>query len=318
MCKNSAFDLIHLTTPFLRRLRLPQIPIVSDAQNVEWDIIQRGKQEARNLRQYFDFSMMGTFVRKDEVACCHDSSAVMAVSHHDQLLFRKDLPDTPLTVVPNGVDTDYFTSQNPKPEKDGLIIFTGAMDYFPNHQAATIMIKSILPLIHQTIPSAQLVIMGANPSQSLQKLASSHVGITGRVEDVRPWLSQAQIAVVPLRIGGGTRLKILEAMAMNTPVVSTPLGCEGLEVEHGVNILIADDHKSFAQSVIDLLVNPELRKSLSQKGRTLVLEHYRWDIIGESQEASYDIGLTSKHKTAVPLSCGPNLKSTSLVFEDNQ
>jgi glycosyltransferase involved in cell wall biosynthesis len=310
-CKNNAFDLIHLTTPFLRRLRLPQIPIVSDAQNVEWDIIQRGKLETRNMRRYFDFSMMGTFVRKDEVACCRDSSVVMAVSHHDQLLFRKDLPDTPMIVVPNGVDTDYFTSQNPKPEKDGLIIFTGAMDYFPNQQAAKIMIKSILPLIHQSIPSAQLVIMGANPSQSLRKLASSHVVITGRVEDVRPWLSQAQVAVVPLRIGGGTRLKILEAMAMNTPVVSTPLGCEGLEVVHGVNILIADDHKSFAQSVVKLLVDQKLRRLLSQRGRALVVERYRWDIIGESQETSYHIGSISQHKT------GSHVKSTSSVFEDN-
>jgi glycosyltransferase involved in cell wall biosynthesis len=297
--KNGVFDLIHLTTPFLRRLQLPELPIVSDTQNVEWDIMQRSKREARTIHQYFNFLMMGTFVRKDEVACCRKSTMVMAVSPRDQQLFCKDLQGTPIVVIPNGVDTDYFTPQNPRPEKDRTIIFTGAMNYYPNHHAAKNFIKSIFPLIQNSIPDVQLVIVGANPPQSLLDLASSQVIITGRVPDVRPWLSQAQIAVVPIRVGGGTRLKILEAMAMNIPVISTSVGCEGLDVKNGKNILIADDDKHFAKSVVNLLTNREIRVSLSEQGYALVMEQYRWDSIGRLMENSYN-ELTSKR-------CGYNI-----------
>jgi glycosyltransferase involved in cell wall biosynthesis len=296
---NCTFEIIHLSTPFLRRLRLPSYcSIVSNTHNVEWEIFHRGLHESRSLRKRIHFALMGTFVRRDEVACCRLCDVVMAVSERDRQLFRKDLPNLHAVVVPNGVDTSFFAPpETPLPGEDGLLLFTGSMDYYPNEQAAKILINEILPLVQRQIHNARVAIVGANPTDSLRQLASEKVIITGMVDDIRPWFARAQVVVVPLRIGGGTRLKILEAMAMSAPVVTTSLGCEGLNVEHGRNIFIKDDNESFVEAVVYLLKNPQQRKTIARAARALVIEQYAWSAIGQSLQAAYQVA-TSKSRHA--------------------
>src|SRR5262249_28581209 len=138
------------------------------------------------------------------------------------------------------------------------------------------------PLIRKTVPEVNLSVVGRDPPPRVQHLARDGVVITGTVPDVRPWMNRASVFVVPLRVGGGTRLKILEAMASGRPVVSTSLGCEGLDVKDGDNILVADTPTAFADAVVRCLREPELRRALGARGRALVLERYQWGAIGHA------------------------------------
>jgi glycosyltransferase involved in cell wall biosynthesis len=162
------------------------------------------------------------------------------------------------------------------------------MDWMPNEDAILYFAREILPLIRQEIPQIALTVAGRAPSRRLLALAlaDNRIRVTGRVEDIRPYVAEASLVIVPLRIGGGTRLKIFEAMAMGKAVVSTPIGAEGLPVTHGKDIMIADTPRSFARNVIDLLRRPEQRKSLGFLARRHVEEQYSWNVVTDVFEDS--------------------------------
>jgi glycosyltransferase involved in cell wall biosynthesis len=164
------------------------------------------------------------------------------------------------------------------------LVFTGSMDWLPNEDAIFYFVKTILPLIQQQCPDVSLEVVGRNPSHKLQVLAQAEkaVRLTGWVEDIRPFLARGSVCIVPLRIGGGTRLKIFEAMAMGKATVSTTIGAEGLPVQNGENILLADTPKHFADQVIRLLRDANERQRLGTAARTLVEENYSWPKIAES------------------------------------
>jgi len=168
-------------------------------------------------------------------------------------------------------------------ETANSLVFTGSMDWLPNEDAIFYFAEAILPLIKKQCPDVSLVVVGRSPSRKLQALAEveKSIRLTGWVEDIRPFVARGSICIVPLRIGGGTRLKIFEAMAMNKAVISTTVGAEGLAVRAGENIVLADTPVDFASSVVSLLRDPNRRKRLGTSARTLVQENYSWPKVAQ-------------------------------------
>jgi len=205
---------------------------------------------------------------------------VLAVSETDRDAFATFLDLEKLTVIPTGVDVEYFQPL-PGEETANSLVFTGSMDWLPNEDAIFYFADAILPLIREHSPEVFLDVVGRNPSRKLQALAESEkrIRLTGWVDDIRPFVGQGSVCIVPLRIGGGTRLKIFEAMAMGKAVVSTSVGAEGLAVRSGENIVLADAPNDFAQAVISLLRDRGRRQQLGAAARTLVEEHYSWTIV---------------------------------------
>jgi glycosyltransferase involved in cell wall biosynthesis len=205
--------------------------------------------------------------------CC------LTVSRAQSALVTRLLPSVRPAVVENGVDC---AALRPLPHGGAALLFAGVMDYPPNADAAVFFCRSIMPLVRPLIPDAKLLIVGHSPPSQVRRLAGEPgVTVAGYVEDLIPWYSQAAVTVVPLRAGGGTRLKILESMALGRPVVSTTIGCEGLEVEHNRHILIADTPERFAGCVTRLLLDPALRDRIAAEARRLVEERYNWPAIGK-------------------------------------
>jgi polysaccharide biosynthesis protein PslH len=202
---------------------------------------------------------------------------VLTVSETDREACAPLLAAGKLTVISTGVDIDYFQPAHAEEIADS-IVFIGSMDWLPNEDAILYFADAILPLIKQQCPTAFLEVVGRNPSRKLQALAEreASVRLTGWVEDIRPYVARAAVCIVPLRIGGGTRLKIFEAMAMGKAVVSTSVGAEGLPVKAGENILLADTPGDFADCTVSLLRDPVKRKRLGTAARALVEDNYSW------------------------------------------
>jgi glycosyltransferase involved in cell wall biosynthesis len=204
------------------------------------------------------------------------ADAILTVSEPDRKFFNNLLVKSDISVIPTGVDIDYFAPL-PRQERSNSLVFCGSMDWIPNEEGILFFMEQVLPTIRQQLPDVTLKIVGRNPSEKLRRIARAYSAeVTGTVNDVRPHVGEAAVYVVPLRVGSGTRLKIFEAMAMGKAIVSTTLGAEGLPVSDGVNIILADDPNYFAQKVTGLLLDPEERTRLGQAGRQLVSQHYSW------------------------------------------
>jgi sugar transferase (PEP-CTERM/EpsH1 system associated) len=203
---------------------------------------------------------------------------VLAVSENDRTFFAQYVVPARLSVIPTGVDTEYFQPHE-GPEQPDSMAFTGIMDWMPNEDGVTYFVEKIFPLILREAPKAHFWAVGKRPPRRIQALASDHVTVTGAVEDIRPYVAKAAVCVVPLRSGSGTRIKIFEAMAMGKAVVSTTLGAEGLPVRHGENIVLADDPADFARQVVELLRDPQRRERIGRAARQLVEESYGWQMV---------------------------------------
>ena len=208
---------------------------------------------------------------------------VVVVSENDREALAKFLDPQKLTVIQTGVDLDFFEPQG-ETEIPHSLVFTGSMDWLPNEDGIVYFANEIFPLILAKVPDATLCVVGRKPSRLLQDLAARvpNIELTGWVEDVRPYVAQRAVFIVPLRIGGGTRLKIFEAMGMAKAVVSTSIGAEGLPVRDQEHILLADDARSFAESTVRLLRNPSARAQIGEAARRLVEKNYSWDTVSES------------------------------------
>ncbi|MGC2108516.1 MAG: glycosyltransferase family 4 protein [Candidatus Korobacteraceae bacterium] len=215
-----------------------------------------------------------------EQRMCRAAAEVIAVSPQDADQMRHMFGVTRVTAIPTGVDIEYFRRPTEVARKTDLV-FLGSMDWLPNIDGVEYFVREILPLIRQRVPECTLAIVGRAPSASTKALAERHAGIqvTGTVADVRPWLWGSKISVVPLRIGGGTRLKIYESMAAGTPTVSTSIGAEGLDVSHPKNIRLADTPAAFAEQCIELLDDAQERERLAAEALKLVTAHFSWDVV---------------------------------------
>jgi glycosyltransferase involved in cell wall biosynthesis len=271
---------VHLL-PYVALIRKtsPRAAVIADWHNIESEILTRYSGGARGFaRRIFARRTAVLTARAEDqllsLCACH---TVSSARERDKLHARN--AQARIEVVPNGVDVEYYAHVNPL---DGprQIVFVGSMDYHANVDAATWMVREIWPTLKLRLPALQFIIVGRKPTPEVKALAGPDIVVTGTVEDTRPFYQRALAAVVPLRIGSGTRLKILEAMAAGVPVVSTRLGAEGLDVADGENILIADRPADFAATVQRLAVEPPWRNSLIDRGRQLVAESYDWQALG--------------------------------------
>ena len=218
-------------------------------------------------------------LRKYEFECFRYFDATVFVSKNDESQVKEVDPTLLTAIVEDGIDTSYLTSQRKGLPSKPDLIYVGAMYYYPNIHAMETFAHQILPLIRKRIPETKLTIVGEKPPGSIQSLKDTEgITVTGRVPDVRTYIDNAMVYVVPLRIVSGVRYKILEALAMGIPVVSTSLGCEGLAVEHEKNILIADTPEDFSRQTLRLIEDKELWQKISQNARELIVNRYRWDI----------------------------------------
>jgi sugar transferase (PEP-CTERM/EpsH1 system associated) len=288
----NALDLLFVRDPYDAVLfegtlnsyyRLPEhVKVIIDKHNIEFELLERlSLNETRWFRKWYN-GREYRFVKPVEIKQCRDADAVAVTSERERLLLKSLLPNNVIEVVPNGVDIEYFHGSDAEQEVNGRIVFTGAMDYYPNAEAVLFFAQKCWPLIRARMPGATWQIVGKNPRPDVQKLAKlPGITVTGSVADVRPSFAEAGVAIVPLLLGGGTRLKILEAMAMRKAVVSTSLGCEGLSAVPGKHLIVADQPEVFAQAVIELLKNPEKRRALGTAGRALVESAYSWERCGD-------------------------------------
>jgi sugar transferase (PEP-CTERM/EpsH1 system associated) len=277
----------------------PQVKLILDQHNIEYEVLYRTYlHETAPLRKWYNWRE-SLLVKQAEIRLCRRADALVMTSERELVAMKKILPDNFIAVVPNGVDIHYFNGDSAAEEREGSIIFTGSMEYYPNIEAVLFFARKCWPLIREAIPGATWQIVGKNPLPDVQKLAKlAGVTVTGSVADVRPYFTQAAVSIVPLLVGGGTRLKILEAMAMRKPVVSTSLGCEGLAVEPDKHLLIADKPEAFAQSVIELLKTSEKRRALGVAGRALVEAEYSWESCGDRLQRVVEE--VTQVKTALP------------------
>ena len=230
-----------------------------------------------------------------EAMICRLADGVVAVSEADKRALQRLVAGLEVTVVPNGVDTEFYNDQS-KPGHWDLdighcsLVFTGKMDFRPNVDAVLWFCQEVLPLVRRKLPDVRFYIVGQSPHRRVLCLADDPaIAVTGYVDDVRPYIAGASVYVVPLRIGGGTRLKVLEAMAMGKPVVSTSLGCEGFEgLVPGRELCIADAPTEFAQRVIELLDDASRRERLGRAARRFVEERYDWRLIVPKLEQIYE------------------------------
>lgn len=255
--------------------------MILDLHNIGFIQAERMFRVERNILRKLRILLNLISKRKWEPKFAANFDRCITTSDIDKETLKLANPKLDISVVPNGVDIDV---NKPLPvdiaAKD--IIFIGIMDYQPNIDAAIYFCKQIFPLVKKSISDCRLFIVGRDPVDEIQKLARDKgVIVTGYVEDVIHYYKMCALSVVPLRAGGGTRLKILEAMALGVPVVSTSIGCEGIQVVSGENILIADKPEEFAAFVGNLISDLRLRERISKNGRKLVEQLYSWDKAAE-------------------------------------
>jgi polysaccharide biosynthesis protein PslH len=215
---------------------------------------------------------------------CRAAKNVIAVSAADAQSMRSLYGISRVAAVPTGVDLDYFAPP-PSPTTTDLV-FAGSMDWMPNVDGIQWFVEEVLPLIRKRRPDCSLVIAGRRPTPGIQRLAErdSHIRVTGTVPDIRPYLWESAVSIVPLRIGGGTRLKIYEAMAAKIPVVSTRIGAEGLDIRNGEDIHIADSPAEFAERCLALLDDPTARTRMADIAFSIVASRYSWEIVSRKFE----------------------------------
>jgi sugar transferase (PEP-CTERM/EpsH1 system associated) len=270
------------------------VPIVLFQHNVEAEIWRRHAAVASNpiAKRYFaeQFRRMARF----EGESCRRVAHVVAVSDQDADHFRTRYGATGVSAVATGVDTEYFTSTGTRTPTGPELVFTGSMDWMPNEDGILWFAREILPRLRARVPDATVTVVGRNPTAALKALAGEGTGIriTGRVDDVRPYMEQARVFVVPLRVGGGTRLKIYEAMAMGLPVVSTTIGAEGLPVRDGEHLVIGDTPDAFADACAALLGDAPRAAAVGGAARRLVREHFDWGRIARDFVQTCDTVLT--------------------------
>ena len=257
--------------------------------NVEAEIWRRHADNAGNPLSRLLLTQQWERMLRFERAALNRFDLVLAVSETDSHTFERLYPGTvtaPVHVVQTGVDTAFFSPVKERtPARRAHLVFTGSMDWLPNEDGMEYFVREIFPVVRRHEPEATLSIIGRSPTPAVKRLADvPGIHVTGRVDDVRPHVAEGTVYVVPLRIGGGTRLKIFEAMSMGKAVVSTTIGAEGLPVTAGQNIVIADDPAQFADSIVRLIRDDDTRRRIETEARQLVVEKYDWSAVARDFE----------------------------------
>ena len=287
LIRESAFDIVHLDSLDLSRFlpMLAQLPTVCTHHNLESELLtDRMKTESGARREYV--RIQARLQRKEEQRWCPRVALNVTVSDRDRDSLKEIAPEARIETIPNGVDTDLLVPDW-SAETRG-IVFVGGLGWFPNRDALEYYCDDILPAIRARVADPETTWVGRAGEEEIRRIGREHgVRLTGYVPAIEPFLRDAACYVIPMRVGGGTRLKLLDAWAMGKAVVSTTQGAEGTEAVHGENIWIADDPESFAEGVQRVLEDVALRESLGRKGRATVERVYSWDVIGRKQSRAY-------------------------------
>jgi sugar transferase (PEP-CTERM/EpsH1 system associated) len=291
------FDVIQIEgielAPYVPTIETAQPPplMVYDDHNAEWVLQKRACLTDLRIPRRWPAAVYSFIqwmrLKGYEADVCRHADRVVAVSEADRDAILAVVPDVTITVVPNGVDLDEYTDYD-RPVQPFDLVFTGKMDFRPNVDAMLWMGREVWPLIQHRRPRARMAIVGQRPHPRLEPLLEeTGITITGWVPDVRPYIAGATVYVAPLRVGGGTRLKLLQAMAMGAAIVATSLGAEGFPVTRGRELLLADTPEDFAQAVLCLFENPEQRTQLGKAARRFVEATYGWDALVPKLETLY-------------------------------
>ena len=286
---SGGFDVVvaDFLPPVANLPRTLAIPSVLFTHNVEAEIWRRHAENATNPFSRALMTQQWNRMLRFERDALSRFDLVLAVSDADSQTFERLYPGAlrrPVHVVQTGVDTSYFTPMAGK-DRRAHLVFTGSMDWLPNEDGMLYFVRDILPRIRQAEPEVTLSIIGRAPTPAVKRLGEEHgIEVTGRVDDVRPHVAQGDVYIVPLRIGGGTRLKIFEAMSMAKAVVSTTVGAEGLPVTSGQDLVIADEPAQFAEAVVNLIRDAGARRQIESAARQLVVEKYDWAAVAQDFE----------------------------------
>jgi glycosyltransferase involved in cell wall biosynthesis len=285
---NGAFDVVQLESTLVWPFRFPDgTPLLIDEHNVDYETYARMREGTSSpLRKAF-YKVEEARVRRYEQQAWRDSAGCILTSAREEEMVNEAAPRTATAVVPNGVDTEYFRPGSGEVQPRTLV-FNGVLDYRPNFDAALFLVDEVLPLVQVTHPDTRVVIVGRGGPDELGAFRRPNVEATGEVPDVRPYLGQAELVVVPILAGSGTRFKVVEGLAMEKPMVSTAVGCEGIGVEHEHHLLVADTAADFASGIVRLFEDASLARSLGRAGRTFVEREYSWNRAGERLQALYD------------------------------
>ncbi len=286
--EGGTFDVAHFHTIHMGQYAgiMKRTPTLLDTPDVVSEIWKLGRDTRRNPLTRLAVHTQYRAVLRYEPWVCRQADLVATVSEQDRSQVARVVGKDRARLVPNGVDTELIQPRQEDVETDSMV-FVGNMQWPPNADGVEWFCREVLPVILRQHPKAKLYLVGHSPGPALQRLAGKSVVVTGTVPDVRPYVARAAVSVVPLRVGGGTRLKILEAMALARPVVSTSLGCQGLSATDGQNISIADTPDAFARSVGELLSSEEEGTRLGRAGREFVVANYDWKAIGAQLSSIY-------------------------------
>lgn len=291
--RTGAFDVV-VADSLYSLVNVPEtdIPVVLNCHNVEHILLERYAKLEKNLAKRCYARIEARLMRRTEQESCRRANLAMVCSSHDRDVLRQVGMELPITVVPNALDTGYYRPQpNVERNTSETILFLGGMDWYPNRDAVGFFATKVLPLVRAECPAARFVIAGRNPPVSFTKKFARYQAIefTGTVPDMRPYLSAASVVVVPLRLGSGTRIKILEACAMGKPVVSTSVGAEGLELKAGKEIILADNAADFARAVIALLRDPARCEAIGRSARAVIVECYSQPVVSNKLDEAIQI-----------------------------
>ncbi|MBN1180227.1 MAG: glycosyltransferase [Anaerolineae bacterium] len=296
------FDVVHVEgielAPYVDLLEraAPHPLVLFDNHNCEYLLQQRAFQTdlGNPLRWHaaaYSF-VQWRRLRQYEAQACRRAQRVVAVSEADAQALRALVPGLDPLVIPNGIDLAAYPPDTPPAPELGAsaLVFTGKMDFRPNVDAMVWFGLRVLPRVREAVPAAHLWVVGQRPHRRLDPLREvPGITLTGQVENVQPYIAGAAVYVAPLRIGGGTRLKLLEAMAMQRAIVSTRLGAEGYPLTDGKELLLADTEEAFANAVVALLQDAGRRRALGEAARHFVASGYDWPVLIPQLERAYDV-----------------------------
>lgn len=282
-------DLVHYDTIGLARYKkyAPDTPSVITHHNIESNLMARRSQVERSAAARWYVARQARLLRGSEANESKHFDCNVMMSATDEADLKKMAPSVHTAIVPNGVDTEYFQPSDAAVEP--AIIYTGGMNMFANEDAVLYLLQEMWAAIKQSVPGVHFYVIGQDPTKEILEIARNDecVTVTGFVEDIRPYVARSAVYVVPIRVGGGTRLKVLDALAQGKAIVSTSVGCEGISVTDGVNIRIEDEPREFVRRTVELLNDPDTRRTLGVQARQLAVGEYSWEKIGRVLDAVY-------------------------------
>jgi polysaccharide biosynthesis protein PslH len=289
------FDVVNLEFPYLGHYDLRQAPpgerpplLVVDSHEIAYDLARQFRRAGGNLGRRLYAGANWRKLRREELWTYREADGVYLCSAADERRLLNQAPGVRTAVIPNAADVEYYQPRPTDPPPDGrAVVYFGLLSTVPNIDGVIHFVQDIWPRIAAAHPEAHCKIIGGRPPPSLLALAGPRVELTGFVPDLRPHLAAAAAVVVPLRLGGGTRLKIVEAMAMGKAIVSTTLGAEGIEAVPGRDLLVEDQPAAFADAVSRLLAEPGLAARIGQSARRVAVERYGWREAAQALEGFY-------------------------------